>query len=99
MPFLKESWEALKNDGDVFILGLSLDATDLPVRPFVAEHGYGWTHAVLGEKSKVASDYGVVYIPQVWLVLPDGTLASARVDGLAEQIARHRQKAAGEKVR
>ncbi len=95
MPFLKESWQSLKNAPDVVILGLSLDATDAPVRPFVAEHEYGWTHAVMGEKSKVARDYGVVYIPTVWLVLPDGTLASVRVDGLAEQIAQHRRKVGG----
>jgi hypothetical protein len=94
MPFLKESWESLKDDRGVLILGLSLDENDFPVRPFVAKHGYGWPHAVLGEKSKVASDYGVVYIPQVWLILPDGKLAAASVDGLAQQIARHRQKAA-----
>jgi len=93
LPFLKTSWESLKKDGDVVILGLSLDATDAPVRPFVAEHGYGWTHAVLGEDSKVAREYGVEYIPSVWLVLPDGKLANATVDGLAEQIARHRQAA------
>jgi peroxiredoxin len=94
LPFLRTSWESLKNDSDVVILGLSLDATDGPVRPFVAEHGYGWTHAVLGEKSKVAREYGVEYIPSTWLVLPDGRLANAHVDGLAEQIARHRQAAA-----
>jgi peroxiredoxin len=95
LPFLKTSWESLKDDGDVVILGLSLDKTDAPVRPFVAEHGYGWTHAVLGEKSKVAREYGVEYIPSVWLVLPDGKLANASVDGLAEQIARHRRAAGG----
>jgi hypothetical protein len=35
------------------------------------------------------------YIPSMWLVLPDGTLATATADGLAEQIAAHRRKAAG----
>ena len=48
---------------------------------------------MLGENSKVAVDYGAFDIPTVWLVLPDGKLANATVDGLAEQIARHRQAA------
>jgi peroxiredoxin len=59
LPYLKESWQSLKNDPNVVILGLSLDRTDAPVRPFVAEHGYGWTQAVIGENSKVAVDYGI----------------------------------------
>jgi peroxiredoxin len=93
LPHLKRSWEALKGDSDVIVLGLSLDKTDEPVRPFVAQHGYGWTHAVIGENSKIARDYGVQFIPQMWLVLPDGTLASAAADRVAQQIARHRGKA------
>jgi len=94
MHYVKESWEKLKNDRDVVILGLSLDATDTPVRPFVAEHGYGWTHAVMGEKSKVAHDYGITGIPCEWLVLPDGTLAKTSADKLPERIANHRRSAA-----
>jgi peroxiredoxin len=99
LPFLKKSWESLKNDRDVVILGLSLDYTDALIRPFVAKHGYGWTQAVLGDKSKVTSDYGVVYIPQMLLVLPDGRLAKATADGLVEGIARHRKKAGGSTAR
>ena len=57
-----------------------------------AEHGYAWTHAVLGEKSKIVEDYSVPYFPTSWLVLPDGTLAPARVDGLPDQIAHHRRQ-------
>jgi thiol-disulfide isomerase/thioredoxin len=95
LPFLKKSWESLKNDGDVVILGLSLDYTDAPIRPLVAEHGYGWTQALLGDKSKVTNDYGIVYIPSMWMVLPDGKLATATADRLAEQIAGQRRKAGG----
>jgi hypothetical protein len=91
MHYLKESWEQLKNDRDVVILGLSLDANDTPVRLFVAEHAYGWTHAVMGEKSKVANDYGITTIPCEWLVLPDGTLANTSADQLSEQIGSHRR--------
>ena len=79
------------------MLGLSVDKTDEPVRPFVAQHGYGWTHAVIGEGSKGKRDYGVEFIPTMWLVLPDGKLASTTADALPEQIARHREKAAGER--
>lgn len=96
LPHLKRSWEALKDDPNVVILGLSLDANDEPVRPFVAKEGYGWTQAVLGDNSKVTRDYGVAGIPQVWLVLPDGTLAYASPDDLAQQVAHHRQAAAGQ---
>ena len=95
LPFLKESWEKLKGDADVVIVGLSLDATDAPVRPFVAEHGYGWRQGVLGEKSAVAGAYGIVDIPCTWLVLPDGTLAATSVDRLPEQIATHRAATKG----
>jgi peroxiredoxin len=95
LPFLKKSWESLKNEEDVVILGLSLDYTDAPIRPFVAEHGYGWTQALLGDKSKVTNDYGIVYIPSMWMVRPDGKLATATADRLAEQIAGHRRKAGG----
>jgi peroxiredoxin len=90
MHYVNESWEKLKNDRDVVILGLSLDANDTPVRLFVAEHAYGWTHAVMGEKSKVVHDYGITTIPCEWLVLPDGTLAKSSADKLSEQIASHR---------
>ncbi|HWE93763.1 MAG TPA: TlpA disulfide reductase family protein [Tepidisphaeraceae bacterium] len=93
LPYLKKSWESLKNDPDVIILGLSLDTTDAPVRPYVAAKGYGWTHALLGEKSPVTRDYGIIDIPSMWLVLPDGTLATANADLLVEQIARHRKAA------
>jgi hypothetical protein len=95
LPFLKKSWESLKNDEDVVILGLSLDYTDAPIRPFIAAHGYGWTQALLGDKSKVTNDYGIVYIPSMWMVLPDGKLATATADRLAEQIAGQRRKAGG----
>jgi len=97
MPYLKESWEKLKSDPDVAIISLSLDATDAPVRRFVKEHGYNWTHAVLGEKSKVAHDYGIIDIPRIWLVLPDGTLATTSVDKLPQQIAVHRASVAAVK--
>jgi peroxiredoxin len=95
MPFLKKSWEAIKNEKDVVVLGLSLDYTDAPIRPFIADHGYNWTHALLGNKSKVTDAYGVVYIPQMWLVLPDGKLAAAAADRLPEEIAQQRKRVSG----
>src|SRR5205085_2489640 len=94
LPSLKESWETMKKDADVVVVGLSSDATEPPVRAFVAEQGYGWTQAVLGEKSKVARDWGIVSIPTMWLVLPDGTLADTSAGGVAGQIAAHRRKGA-----
>jgi peroxiredoxin len=94
MPALKRSWETLKEDPDVLFIGMSIDDTDEPVRPLVAERGFGWTQVVLGEDSSVERDYGIEFVPQVWLVLPDGKLESAFAATAAKQIELHRAKAA-----
>jgi cytochrome c biogenesis protein CcmG/thiol:disulfide interchange protein DsbE len=81
-PELNAFWKKHRDDGDVVVLGVSVDAEGAStVGPWVAEQGLEYT-IVLGDEG-LARRFGAQGFPTLALVSPDGHLESLHV-GLVE---------------
>jgi beta-lactamase regulating signal transducer with metallopeptidase domain/thiol-disulfide isomerase/thioredoxin/protocatechuate 3,4-dioxygenase beta subunit len=83
LPFLEEAFEEFGNNPRVVFVSLSLDQTrDAPLE-FVAREKLTWTQGYLGkwEQTNVPNEYGVLGIPAVFLIGPDGKLLAKDLRG------------------
>jgi thiol-disulfide isomerase/thioredoxin len=83
VPFLKDVYSTFGKDERFLMIGLSLDKKPDPPRKYAEENGLLWMQGFLGalDQSTVAGDYGVVTIPSIWLVGPDGRIVAKGLRG------------------
>jgi len=85
-PHLKAAYEAFGKNDRFAMIGLSLDENEDAPRKYVEKNALGWRQAFLGpfdEKAKVPTDYGVLGIPSIWLIGPDGKVVAKDLRGAA----------------
>ena len=58
------------------MISLSSDVDDVRLRRYVKQQKFEWPQVQIGQKSQVASDYGIVGEPTYILVGPDGRVVS-----------------------
>ena len=63
------------------IVSLSLDEQTEAPKGHVAKQGLKWMQGFLGQGSTVPDQYGIVSIPQIMLVDPDGRIAVKDLGG------------------
>lgn len=78
LPALKAIYDEFGVDPGFTMLSLSLDESVEPVKRFVQEHGVPWPQAHLGgwSQTTLPSQFGLGYIPAVYIIGPDGTLTA-----------------------
>jgi beta-lactamase regulating signal transducer with metallopeptidase domain/thiol-disulfide isomerase/thioredoxin len=83
LPLVKEAYEEFANDPQVVFVSLSLDKTREEPLEFVAREKLAWTQGYLGEwdKANMPNEYGVLGIPAVFLIGPDGKLLAKDLRG------------------
>jgi peroxiredoxin len=74
IPDLKATYDEFAKNGDLVMVGLSLDDKREQLISFVGNKGIGWPQAMLAEgfADPIAKSYGVDAIPSMFLVGPDG---------------------------
>lgn len=91
-PHLKATYEAFGKNGHFVMLGLSLDETISAPQDFARKNDIKWNQAFLGNWSAatVAKLYGVLGIPSIWLIGPDGkiTARDLRGDGIQATVGK-----------
>lgn len=89
----------LTRGGDVDLVSVVFDDESEAVAQYFAENGGDWP-VVTDPNGRIAVDYGVLGIPESYLIDPDGVVVSKIVggisaDGLEALVTRARQAAAG----
>lgn len=90
-PELIEFAERHARTGDAHVVSVVFDDTTAAVEEFFAEFGGDWP-VVVGDTGTIALDYGVVAVPESYLVAPSGVVAwkgvgGVTADGLDDVIA------------
>lgn len=67
IPMLKEVY-AKYHDKGLEIYSISQDSKALEWKSYVAEKGMRWINVLAGSGSKVYKDYGIEFIPRVFLI-------------------------------
>jgi peroxiredoxin len=80
-PYVRAVYEAFRNDDRFALVGLSLDEKPETAASYVAKHNLKWHQAFLGHGSSVSEQYGVVSIPQIMLIGPDGKIIAKDLGG------------------
>lgn len=71
---LKEVHDRFAADGKLVMISLSSDARRFEPKQYADQNGMRWPQCWIGERSEIASRYGVSGIPSIWLIGPDGTV-------------------------
>ena len=82
-PSLKRVYEAFGEDPRFEMIGLSLDDRRDEPAQYARENEIGWTQGFLGKWSEdeIAKAYGVIGIPAVFLIGPDGRVLAKKLRG------------------
>ena len=82
-PYLKETYDAFKDDSRFRMMGLSLDPKIEAPREYMATNHMDWTGGFLGEWSKtdLPDQYGVDGIPSIFLIGPDRKIIARDLRG------------------
>ena len=80
-PELIEFSERHAQTGDAEVVSVVFDDTTTAVREFFSEFGGDWP-VVVGDTGTIALDYGVVAVPESYLVAPSGMVAWKAVGGV-----------------
>ena len=83
IPCLKRIYETFGKNKRFVIASVSLDADGAHAAEFAREHGMAWTQCWVVDDA-AASKYGVVGIPAIFLIAPDGRVLATDLRG--EQI-------------
>jgi peroxiredoxin len=83
LPTLKAIHAEFANDARMVIVSLSLDKTIDPVRRMAERKQLDWVQGHLGDWSEtdVPSQYGVSYLPAVYLIGPHGKILAQKIGG------------------
>ncbi len=74
MPALQgQVWERFGAREDFRLVSIAREESAAEIRPFVAEHGYGWTFAPDPERT-VYARYAEAFIPRNYVIGRDGTI-------------------------
>jgi thiol-disulfide isomerase/thioredoxin len=74
MPALQaQVWERFGAREDFRLVSIAREETAAEIRPFVAEHGYGWTFAPDPERT-VYARYAGAFIPRNYVIGRDGAI-------------------------
>ncbi|HEX6418751.1 MAG TPA: TlpA disulfide reductase family protein [Acidimicrobiales bacterium] len=76
--------EAHRAAGDATVVSVVYDDRPEEVRAFFAERGGGWP--VIGEGGQAAVAYGVVKVPETYLVAPGGVVVQKYVGGVTREM-------------
>ncbi len=95
-PHLQATWEAFGDDDRFMMIALSLDEDPKAPQAHVKARETPWLQGFLGPwpDSEVAQDFGILSIPQILLVGPDGRVVAINLRGeqikqaLAEALAK-----------
>jgi len=83
LPNLLAIHEAYGGRDDFVMIGVSLDRNESDLRRFIDKHRMNW-HQVFGDKggaNAAADAFGVVGIPAVFLIAPDGKIVATDLHG------------------
>jgi peroxiredoxin len=83
VPMLKALYDEFGQSGRFAMVGLSLDTSAEALAVFVQEHDVRWPQVDLGEWSKtdLPDQFGVGFLPAVYLIGPDGTFVGLNLYG------------------
>jgi peroxiredoxin len=83
LPTLKAIHAEFANDARLVIVSLSLDKTIDPVRRMAKQKRLNWVQGHLGDWSETdaPSQYGVSYLPAVYLIGPNGKILAQKIRG------------------
>src|SRR5262249_948232 len=81
-PHLKAAHQAIKDDGRVVMIGLSLDDDVKAAERHIKARSLDWVQGFLGDpEAGLAARFGVSSIPQTLLIGPDGTVRATDLRG------------------
>jgi len=70
--------------GDASVVSVVFDDTTEDARAFFDEHGGDWP-VVVGDQGDIALDYGVIKVPESYLVSPDGVVVKKLIGGVTQE--------------
>ena len=82
-PNMKATYDAFGKDKRFAMVSLSLDSEPAAPEKFARHQGLSWTQGFLGNwsKDKVTANYGVLGIPAIFLISPDGKVLATDLRG------------------
>jgi cytochrome c biogenesis protein CcmG/thiol:disulfide interchange protein DsbE len=70
--------------GDASVVSVVFDDTTEDARAFFEEEGGNWP-VVVGDQGDIALDYGVIKVPESYLVSPDGVVVKKLIGGVTQE--------------
>jgi cytochrome c biogenesis protein CcmG/thiol:disulfide interchange protein DsbE len=70
--------------GDASVVSVVFDDTTEDARAFFEEEGGTWP-VVVGDQGDIALDYGVIKVPESYLVSPDGVVVKKLIGGVTQE--------------
>jgi cytochrome c biogenesis protein CcmG/thiol:disulfide interchange protein DsbE len=70
--------------GDASVVSVVYDDTTDDAREFFEERGGNWP-VVIGDQGDLALDYGVIKVPESYLVSPDGIVVKKLIGGVTQE--------------
>jgi cytochrome c biogenesis protein CcmG/thiol:disulfide interchange protein DsbE len=70
--------------GDASVVSVVFDDTTEDARAFFEEEGGDWP-VVAGDQGDIALDYGVIKVPESYLVSPDGVVVKKLIGGVTQE--------------
>ena len=80
-PALRQLWERYRDQGAV-VLGVSFEDAVSSARSSATQYGSTWP-LLSDPGSRTAIAYGVVGVPETFLIAPDGTIAGKRIGAVS----------------
>ena len=71
-------------DGDASVVSVVFDDRTEAARAFFEEEGGNWP-VVVGDQGDIALDYGVIKVPESYLVSPDGVVVKKLIGGVTQE--------------
>lgn len=87
---LKPLWERCKDNDKLVIVGIAVWDKQPNTLKALSEEGYSWPQ-IIGTGMKPMEQYGIIGIPHILLIGPDGTILARSLRGAAieQEIAKH----------
>jgi cytochrome c biogenesis protein CcmG/thiol:disulfide interchange protein DsbE len=76
--------------GGAELVGVVYNDAEESIRRFLDEWGDGFDHVVLDADGRSAIGYGVVKIPETWIVDPDGIVRARMISAVSAEVLTER---------